>query len=78
MVLTSPRRGWGKEEFYLNADPPAAVLITNAQWPQESGFDAADRWPAFAALLASQYDLAQTGDDSGMAWRLYVRRGHAG
>ena len=62
----------------LNADPPAAVLITNAQWPQESGFDAADRWPAFAVLLASQYDLAQTGDDSGMAWRLYVRRGHAG
>jgi len=62
----------------LNAEPPAAVLITNAQWPQESGFDAADRWPAFAALLASQYDLAQTGDDSGMAWRLYVRRGHAG
>jgi hypothetical protein len=62
----------------LNADPPAAVLLTNAQWPQESGFDAADRWPAFAALLASQYDLVQTGDDSGMAWRLYVRRGHAG
>jgi hypothetical protein len=58
----------------LNADPPAAVLITNAQWPQESGFDAADRWPAFAALLASQYRLEQTGDESGMAWRLYVRR----
>ena len=51
----------------LNADPPAAVLITNAQWPQESGFDAADRWPAFAGLLASQYDLAQTGDENGMA-----------
>jgi hypothetical protein len=62
----------------LKADPPAAVLITNAQWPEASGFDAADRWPAFAALLASQYDLDQTGDDSGMAWRLYVRRGHAG
>jgi hypothetical protein len=62
----------------LKADPPAAVLITNAQWPQDSGFDAADRWPAFAALLASQYDLDQTGDADGMAWRLYVRRGHAG
>jgi hypothetical protein len=62
----------------LNADPPAAVLITNAQWPRDSGFDAADRWPAFATLLASQYELAQTGDESGMAWRLYVRRGHAG
>jgi hypothetical protein len=62
----------------LKADPPAAVLITNSQWPKASGFDAADRWPAFAALLASQYDLDQTGDENGMAWRLYVRRGHAG
>ena len=62
----------------LKNDPPAAVLITNSQWPNASGFDAADRWPAFAALLVSQYDLAQTGDDSGMAWRLYVRRSHSG
>jgi hypothetical protein len=62
----------------LKADPPAAVLMTNSEWPQASGFDAADRWPAFAALLASQYDLDQTGDENGMAWRLYVRRGHAG
>ena len=62
----------------LKSDPPAAVLMTNSEWPQDSGFDAADRWPAFAALLASQYDLDQTGDENGMAWRLYVRRGHAG
>ena len=57
----------------LEADPPAAILLTNSQWPRESGFDAADGWPAFAALLASRYGLEQTGDENGIAWRLYVR-----
>jgi hypothetical protein len=58
----------------LQADPPAAILLTNSQWPQASGFDAADGWPEFAALLASRYVLVQTGDESGIAWRLYLRR----
>ena len=58
----------------LQADPPAAILLTNSQWPQASGFDAADGWPEFAALLASRYVLAQTGDENGIAWRLYLRR----
>ena len=58
----------------LEVDPPAAVLLTNSQWPRASGFDAADRWPQFAALLASRYHLDQTGDENGIAWRLYLRR----
>jgi hypothetical protein len=65
-----------RQEFIaaLEADPPAAILLTNAQWPRESGFDAADRWPTFAGLIASRYSLEQTGDENGIAWRLYVRR----
>ena len=62
----------------LEADPPAGVLLTNSQWPRASGFDAADRWPEFAALLASFYHLEQTGDENGIAWRLYVRRSRVG
>jgi hypothetical protein len=58
----------------LAAEPPAAVLLTNSQWPHASGFDAADDWPQFAALLASRYRLDQTGDEDGVAWRLYLRR----
>ena len=58
----------------LTAEPPAAVLLTNSQWPRASGFDAADDWPQFAALLASRYRLDQTGDEDGIAWRLYLRR----
>lgn len=58
----------------LAAEPPPAVLLTNSQWPRASGFDAADDWPQFAALLASRYRLDQTGDKDGIAWRLYLRR----
>ena len=58
----------------LEADPPAAVLLTNSQWPRASGFDAADRWPQFAKLMTSFYHLDQTGDENGIAWRLYLRR----
>jgi hypothetical protein len=58
----------------LEANPPAAILLTNAQWPQASGFEAADRWQEFAALLASRYILDRTGDDNGIAWRFYLRR----
>jgi hypothetical protein len=31
--------------------------LTNSQWPQPHGFDAADGWPKFAMLLASRYVL---------------------
>lgn len=57
----------------LEADPPAAILLTNSQWPGASGFDAADRWPEFAALLASRYVLDRTGDEDGIAWRFYLK-----
>jgi len=65
-----------RQEFVsaLAAEPPTAILLTNSQWPRASGFDAADGWPQFAALLASRYRLDQTGDDDGIAWRLYLRR----
>jgi hypothetical protein len=66
----------------LETDPPAAILLTNSQWPKWPGFDAADEWPEFKALLTSRYDLALTGHEDFIAWRLYVRRvpsatGHA-
>ena len=58
----------------LEGDPPAAVLLTNSQWPQPDGFDAADRWPELAALLASRYVFDQSKNKNGIAWRLYLRR----
>jgi hypothetical protein len=58
----------------LEDDPPAAVLLTNSQWPQPDGFDAADRWPELAALLASRYVLDRSENENGIAWRLYLRR----
>ena len=58
----------------LEVDPPAAILLTNAQWPGASGFDAADHWPDFAALLTSRYVLDRTGDEDGIAWRFYLKR----
>jgi len=58
----------------LEDNPPAAILLTNSQWPQPHGFDAADRWPKFAALLASRYVLDQSKNENGIAWRLYLRR----
>ena len=58
----------------LETDPPAAILLTNSQWPKWPGFDAADEWPEFKALLTSRYDLALTGHEHFIAWRLYVRR----
>ena len=68
-----------REEFVaaLKAHSPAAILLTNSQWPETSGFDIADHWPEFAALLASQYDLVQSGDEDGIAWRLYIARSAA-
>ena len=58
----------------LEDNPPAAILLTNSQWPQPDGFDAADRWPKFAALLASRYVLDRSENENGIAWRLYLRR----
>ena len=57
----------------LEDNPPAAVLLTSSQWPQPDGFDAADRWPKFAALLASRYVLDRSKNENGIAWRLYLR-----
>jgi len=62
----------------LEDNPPAAVLLTNSQWPQPHGFDAADRWPKFAALLASRYVLDRSKNENGIAWRLYLRRASPG
>jgi hypothetical protein len=59
-------------------NPPAAVLLTNSQWPQPDGFDAADRWSKFAALLASRYVLNRSKNENGIAWRLYLRRASPG
>ena len=56
----------------LADDPPAAVLLTNSQWPQPHGFDAADRWPEFTALLGSRYFLDRSQNENGIAWRLYL------
>jgi hypothetical protein len=36
--------------------------------------DAANRWPKFAALLASRYVLDRATNENGIAWRLYLRR----
>ncbi len=61
----------------LAADPPAAFLLTNEQWPKERGFEAADDWPEFRSFLTSQYDLAFTGHEDYIDWRLYIRRAQA-
>jgi hypothetical protein len=58
----------------LEDDPPAAVLLTNSQWPLPHGFDAADRWPEFAALLSSRHILDRSQNENGIAWRLYLLR----
>jgi hypothetical protein len=58
----------------LEADPPAAILLTNDQWPKRQGFEAADDWPQFAALLTAHYDLILTGQEDYIFWRLYLRR----
>jgi hypothetical protein len=55
----------------LAADPPAAILLTNSQWPLGRGFEA---WPEFAALLRTRYVLDRSDDDGLYAWRLYLQR----
>jgi hypothetical protein len=57
----------------LEADPPGGILLTNAQWPKWPGFEAADDWPAFAAVLASRYELTATGSEDFISWRFYRR-----
>jgi hypothetical protein len=58
----------------LEADPPAAMLFTNAQWPKWPGFEAADDWPELMAFLTSHYDLTLTGHEDYILWRFYMRR----
>jgi hypothetical protein len=58
----------------LEAHPPAAMLLTNSQWPMASGFAATEQWPKFASVLASHYVLDRSGKDCHIAWRLYLRR----
>jgi len=58
----------------LEADPPAAMLLSNAQWPKGPGFEAADEWPQFMALLTSHYDLTFAGHEDYILWRFYLRR----
>src|SRR5262249_359709 len=58
----------------LEADPPAAILLTNDQWPKGQGFEAADNWPEFMTLLTSHYDLNLTGHEGYILWRFYLRR----
>jgi hypothetical protein len=48
--------------------------MTNDEWPKGAGFEAADEWPEFAAILKSRYDLVETGQADFIRWRLYVRR----
>jgi hypothetical protein len=57
----------------LAADPPAAVLLTNAQWPKRSGFEAVDEWRQLTAFLAARYDLILTGTEDYISWRFYLR-----
>jgi hypothetical protein len=66
----------GRREFLaaLEADPPAAILLTNDQWPKGQGFEAADNWPEFMTLLTSHYDLNLTGHEGYILWRFYLRR----
>jgi hypothetical protein len=61
----------------LNADPPAAMLLTNDQWPMGQGFEATDNWPEFVAFLTSHYDLNLTGQEDYIFWRFYLRRAPA-
>jgi len=58
----------------LEADPPAALLLTNDQWPKDHGFEAVDEWPAFTAFLTSRYDLNVSGHEDYIFWRFYLRR----
>jgi hypothetical protein len=76
MALAAARRGFCRRAFIaaLTADPPAAILLTNSQWPLTSGFEAVDGWPEFASLLRSGYVLDGTGSAGAIAWRLYLRR----
>src|SRR5262249_55299822 len=69
-------RDSARREFLaaLEAHPPAAMLLTNSQWPMDHGFEAADQWPQFAALLASHYVLDRSEEkEDRIAWRLYLR-----
>jgi hypothetical protein len=57
----------------LEADPPAAILLTNAQWPKSTSFEPADEWQELKAFLASRYNLSLTGTEDDLSWRFYLR-----
>jgi hypothetical protein len=69
----------GRRDFLaaLEADPPAAILLTNDQWPKGQGFAAVDNWPEFMALLTPHYDLNLAGHEDNILWRFYLRRAPA-
>lgn len=58
----------------LKASPPAAMLLTNDQWPRGRGFNAVDDWSDFRMLLTAHYDLDLVGHDDQISWRLYLRK----
>lgn len=87
MFLNFGRSDW-REAFIaqLEAAPPAAVLVTDSEWPLPDGFFGVDDWPAFRSFLSTQYDLVEnrsieeaptpwTGGFTKSSWRLYVLKG---
>jgi hypothetical protein len=58
----------------LEADPPAAMLLTNDFWPKRQGFESMDDWREFTAFLTSHYDLTAVGHEDYIDWQLYLRR----
>jgi hypothetical protein len=58
----------------LEADPPAAMLLTNDFWPKRQGFESMDDWREFKAFLTSHYDLSAAGQEDYIDWQFYLRR----
>jgi hypothetical protein len=58
----------------LEADPPAAVLLTNDFWPRRPGFESMDDWRELKAFRTSHYDVSSTGHEDHIDWQLHLRR----
>jgi hypothetical protein len=73
LILAEDR---GRAEFLaaLEADPPAAMLLTNDFWPKRQGFESMDEWREFKAFLTSHYDLSAAGQEHYIDWQFYLRR----
>jgi hypothetical protein len=56
----------------ISADPPDAFLVTNDEWPVSRDFRAIDKWLELNQLLSSSYQLAESGKDDYIQWRLYL------